>query len=404
MPFVAPSRRAVAWLGLVVLILYALWLGGPYLRSIVLRDAAVTAWLNVAAAPIDGDVRRPLRVGARVGADGRLLAVENPRADKMALDRARGDLERAQERVAAATRVTRDLETVAAQRAARAAEYAALFKRNLDTKIGGMKDYVEVTRQRIALERAEAERRKQLLAEGRETPSAADAAAARVQDLERQAIDMQTGLNRATQHRRAADAGVFFLDDGTDGAAEQRSLEEARVALERARSDLAVARRDLDAAQRVADDAQQLFDRLHVADVTAPAGAIVWSDAPPAGTAVRAGAPVAAWIDCRELLVDAPVSDVQLSLLRTGAPASIVLEGERRARTGKVLLLRGAAATLGASDLAAVAKGRRPGVAQVVIALDGAAADAESCPVGRAAFVHFPDVSVLDVVLARLRW
>jgi hypothetical protein len=98
------------------------------------------------------------------------------------------------------------------------------------------------------------------------------------------------------------------------------------------------------------------------------------------------------------------VSDVQLSLLRTGAPASIVLEGERRARTGKVLLLRGAAATLGASDLAAVAKGRRPGVAQVVIALDGAAADAESCPVGRAAFVHFPDVSVLDVVLARLRW
>jgi multidrug resistance efflux pump len=398
------SRRLIAWLGLAALVLYGIWIGGPYLRSIVVRDAAVTTWVTIATAPIDGLVARHLHIGARVGADGRLLTVENPRADTLALARARADLERARERAAALATMVRELEALAATRASRASAYATLFKHNLDTKIGGMSDYVSMTQKRIELERAEADRRARLLAQGQETPSAADAAAARVEDLERQRIDTQTGLDRATLHRRAADSGLFFLDDGSDGAVEQRALEDARVGLDRGRADLAAATRDAEAAARLVDEAQRLFDRQRSADVTAPAGALVWTDPPSDGTAVRTGAPLAVWIDCRELLVDAPVSDVQLSLLRPGAPATVVLEGERRARTGTVLLMRGSAATLGASDLAAVAKGRSAGVGQVLISLTPTAADAAACPVGHAAFVNFPGVTVLDILWARLRW
>src|SRR6185436_20568672 len=99
MPNPGPSRRPLAWLGLAVLLVYALWIGGPYLRSIVVPDAAVTSWLNVATTPIDGVVSRPLRIGARVGADGRILSVENPWADPLARARARADLDRARDRV-----------------------------------------------------------------------------------------------------------------------------------------------------------------------------------------------------------------------------------------------------------------------------------------------------------------
>ncbi len=81
-----------------------------------------------------------------------------------------------------------------------------------------------------------------------------------------------------------------------------------------------------------------------------------------------------------------------------------MLEGERRARHGRVLLIRGAAATLGPRDLAALAKGRRPGLGQALVTLDPTPADVQACPIGRAAFVHFPDVTVLDIVRARLRW
>jgi len=404
MSIAGPSRRLVAWLGLVVLIVYALWIGGPYLRSIVVRDAAVTTWLHVATTPIDGVVTQRRQIGERVGADGRILSVENPRVDPLAFARARADLDRARDRADSLARIVHELESLTITRAARADNYAALFKHNLDVKIGGMSDYVDVTKTRVDLERTEANRRARLMAEGRETASNADAAAARVNDLERQEIDMRTGLDRAKLHRRAADSGLFFLDDGSDGAAEQRSLEDARVSLDRARADLAAARRNVESAQQLAGDAQRLFDRSQRADVSAPPGAIVWTDPPAAGTAVQAGSAVSAWIDCRAELVDAPVSDVQLSLLRPGAAATVVLEGERRARTGKVLLMRGAAATLGRSDLAAVAKGRHEGVGQVLIALDATPADADACPVGRAAFVHFPGVTVLDIVRARLRW
>jgi hypothetical protein len=94
---------------------------------------------------------------------------------------------------------------------------------------------------------------------------------------------MQTALNRAIQHRRAADAGIYFLDDGSDGAVEQRGLEDARVSLDRARGDLAAAERDVESAQHVVGRRQRLFDRSRSADVTAPPGAIIWIDSPAAG-------------------------------------------------------------------------------------------------------------------------
>ncbi len=49
MQSVGVSRRLIVWVGLLFLIAYSLWMGGPYLRSIVVRDAAVTTWLQVAA-------------------------------------------------------------------------------------------------------------------------------------------------------------------------------------------------------------------------------------------------------------------------------------------------------------------------------------------------------------------
>ena len=41
------SPRLVAGFGLVALLAYVLWIGGPYLRSIIVRDAAVTTWINI---------------------------------------------------------------------------------------------------------------------------------------------------------------------------------------------------------------------------------------------------------------------------------------------------------------------------------------------------------------------
>ncbi len=320
------------------------------------------------------------------------------------MSRARADRDRARERLASIARVVSEIETLTVARAARATRYASLYKDNLDVKMGGMADYVAIGERHREIERKEAARKAQLLKDGVEAPASAEAALGRVAELDRLIVDMQTALDRARLHRRAADAGLFFLDDGTDGGTEQRSLEDARLALDRVRSDLAVAQRDLDGAQQELDAADRLFGETHAAAVVAQEGAIVWSRTLGAGASVTTGATVATWIDCRIMLVDAPVSDMELSLLRPGGPADVVLEGERRARKGTILLLRGAAGLLGHAELAAVAKGRRPGDGQALVTLTPAPEDVAACPVGRAAFVDFPDVSVLDIARARLRW
>jgi hypothetical protein len=68
-----------------------------------------------------------------------------------------------------------------------------------------------------------------------------------------------------------------------------------------------------------------------------------------------------------------------------------------------VALLRGAAATIGSVDLAAIAKGRRPGIGQALVALEPTEADLETCPIGHAAYVDFPGIGIVDILRARLR-
>ena len=71
-------------------------------------------------------------------------------------------------------------------------------------------------------------------------------------------------------------------------------------------------------------------------------------------------------------------------------------------RHARVAQLRGAAETVGAADLAAVAKGRHSGDGQVLLKLEDETPAFAVCPVGQAAYVHFPTAGVLDVLLARL--
>jgi hypothetical protein len=68
------------------------------------------------------------------------------------------------------------------------------------------------------------------------------------------------------------------------------------------------------------------------------------------GGVVQPGTLVASWINCGIMLVDVPMPDVELALLRTGAVANVVIERERQLRHGVVLLTRGAAATIGADN------------------------------------------------------
>jgi multidrug resistance efflux pump len=281
------GRRFWALVGLAALLVYIAWIGAPYLRSIVVRDAAVTTWINTTSAPIDGFLAgKPLHVGDSVGKDGLIATIENPLQDATPVVRAEADLDKAKQRVRSLQEPTTGLE--------------------------------------------------------------ADVA--------------------------------------------------ARAAME-----LADAKVEAEGAEKILASVKSAYEAARFQPVKAPPDAYVWSLIAAPGDFVRAGAPVATWVDCSFMLVDVPVSDVELALLRTDAPARIVIEGDPKVRDGKVYLTRGAAATIGADDLAALAKGRHPGIGQVLVQFEPSAADIWECPIGAAAYVDFPDIGVLDVLRARLR-
>ena len=284
------SRRVWTLLGLAALLGYVAWIGAPYLRSVVVRDAAVTTWIDLAAAPITGFVdHNPLHAGDSVGSDGRIATIANPFEDRTPVVRAEAELERARQRVR------------------------------------GLKE-------------------------------------------------LMSGL-------------------ATD------PLSRARAAME-----LADAQVEADTAEKILLSVKDTYEAARFQPVKAPPDSYIWSLIASPGGFVQAGAPIASWIDCSIMLVDVPVSDVELALLQTYAPARVVIEGDRQARDGKVYLTRGAAATVGADDLAALAKGRGPGTGQVLVEIDPSPADIEACPIGAAAYVDFPEIGIFEVLRARLRF
>src|SRR5205085_4051830 len=135
-PAAGRARHYLRWLGLAALLCYVAWIGAPYLRSVIARDAALTSWVNVAAAGISGNIdASPLYPGQRVGADGRIAQIENPRADSTALAKARAELARAEGRVAGLDALARKLAVVVEDRRAAADAYAAALKPDIEATI-----------------------------------------------------------------------------------------------------------------------------------------------------------------------------------------------------------------------------------------------------------------------------
>ena len=366
-----------------LMLVYVAWIAGPYLRSIIVRDAAVTSWVNPVAAPIDGHVgANILHAGERVGDDGRFAIIAKPDADETALALARSELEGDSGRQATLEARVEKLQREVALNRARSETFAMAFRQDLDARIRNAEAAIELVRSRLDSERADTDRT--------------------IED-ERTLMELERTAESARMRRAAADNGVFLLENGGESGHSVRDLEASEAALVQAMADLEAVTREVMAGRAVVAAAIRAYQQALSTPVDLPPNAMIWSLISAPGAAVQAGAPLATWIDCSVMLVDVPVSDVELALLRPCGEAHVILEGRSRQRTGTILLIRGGASTLGSDDLAAVAKGRSPGVGQVLVTLEPSLDDIEACPIGLAAHVDFPGVGFIDVMRARLR-
>jgi multidrug resistance efflux pump len=357
----------------------------------------------VTAAPVRGYTTDPLYPGARVGKDGRIATIKDDFADPRDLARARADELRAEANVIAQEAVVEGLRGAVKSRSSQAQGYASTFGQDLDTEIEGAKSSLQSLRQRRKLAAAEVERMTRLQAARLTSAAASDTAQAALATLDQEIAKTEADIARATKRKSAAGSGVFLNSDGSDGTVTFQNLTDAQVKLSHAEALLALQRAELSAAREVLDAAHAAHERELELEITVPEGAMVWSLISGPGAPVQPGSPVASWVDCRVMLVDVPISDVETSLLEVGDEAEVVLEGEHQTRIGHVLLTRGSAGTLGSHDLAAIARGRRPGLGQAIVKLAPSEKDVRKCPIGHTAYVDFPGVGIFELMRARLR-
>jgi hypothetical protein len=373
-------------LSFLLFVVYSAWISGPYLRSIVVRDAAVTAWSHVVTAPIEGTVIfGTLNIGRKVGEVGNIAWVRNEHISNEAIDAAQLRLDLAQASEAQAEKMVTEIEQLEDDRRATKDEYAKLFRAQLDTRIVTYRTMITLSEERLEVMKVIAQRKERLATSGTGSVNASDEVQLRVNDVKLALDELRGDLSYAVRRREAADRGIFLDDSGSDPDWVLDNRIELKLEKKKAREEHRAAEIESAAAQAALDRTRTDYRRLSEAEVKAPPG-------------------VAELVDCKELLVDMPISDAEASLITTGESAVVVLEGETRPRSGKVLLVRGSASPLDRNELVALAKGRRKGLAQVVLELEVTEEDATVCPVGRAAYVDLPGVGLIDVILARLRF
>ena len=402
----ARHRMTSSFIGATFLLaMYATWIAGPYLHSIIVRDAAVTAWTHVVTAPIDGTITfESLAIGSKVGGSGLIAKIQNAHVSREPVDLAhlRLNVARAKEREAAQLLV--EIEELENDRRATKANYANIFRSQLDTKISHYRKMIEHNEKRLAAMKTIAARKQTLASLGHSSVNDADETTLRLAEAEMALDEMRGQLSFLVERKTAAKSGLFIEGDGDNPGWALADRMPLKIEKKRVRESLQALQIEVLAAEEALDQAQANIRRLTEALVDTPANAILWRRMAVSGMSVTEGSPVAEWVDCSEILVDMPLSDAEAGLLEIGDQADVILEGETEQRSAEVLLIRGSGSQLDRKELAALAKGRRADTAQVILTLDTVDKDRITCPIGRAAHVDIKGVGLLDIVLARLRF
>ncbi len=367
------------------------------------RDAALTTWINDATAPIQGHIVTPLPIpGAVVDPSGWIVEIENVHAD-------RGDILRAEARIKEAEAELEKLEAydtymrkLIADWQTRTTTYAAAFADKLDLESSGLKEEIAFLTERLHLAQEAVKRASALSDRGYVSAAAEEQERQTVLDIEEALAAKKRDLSTHQLRRSWANQGIYIDADGQNPNWAYQSEDVISLEHQKAIERVEVAKAALEKAKQDHSAALRSYRDLSSAVVTAPDGAIIWSRIAGEGAAVTAGAPIVSWIDCRDLLIDVPASDLLVGLVTPGMAAEIIVEGETKERQASVILARGAAGKLASEDLAAIARGHDADTAQVLLSLDDTSS-IETCPVGRAASIDFTEISFLDLVWAYLR-
>lgn len=366
------------------------------------RDAAVTSWLSIATAPIAGTLESfDARIGQQVGPSGDVTTIINRSVDRSGVIRAEGSERRAEARLVQLRLYQQRVTLLAKEWSERRARYADGFRRDLDIDIQDLERRLALLKERVALADASAQRRRSLRATGTASQADEDVATSTHRELQVSLTQMENALARVRERRRLAGEGVYLQADAKEPEWSWRSLDEINLEVARANRALSDGQEELATARSILADERKNLDSLSTATIRIPPLMTLWSAPVSDGATVRQGEKLFSWIDCKVLLVDVPVTETLAALLQEGMKATVLLDGDSRSHAGTVLLTRGASSRIGSDDLASLSRGHKSWTAQALVEIKDTGGLPE-CPIGRRAFVGFPEIRMIQYLRAYL--
>ena len=321
--------KSITIIVVAALLIYVGVMLGPYLRSTLVRDAAVTTWINTATSPIYGEVALPLpKPGDRVGEDGVLIRIVNNKADRSAYVAAQSELARAEASVSAAKDQLTELQKAMEELERKYEAHKAVYMAELKAELDGVSQRLERTEARRRLLERLLKRKADAAGSDPSALDDLDELELRLEVERRQAADLKARKRVLAARQAAALEGTIVLDDGSVPDWGTHAMQQLGAALAQARFQHTEAEAALVAAQAQAEAAEISYQQKVRHEVVVPQGAVLWSTIVGEGAAVDVGTPVATWVDCNALLVDVPVADAEIPLLRAGSPATVIFEGE----------------------------------------------------------------------------
>jgi multidrug resistance efflux pump len=388
---------------LALLLLLPIVLVLPHTRSLVVRNAVVTAYLAHINAPINGQVERinsPPGSAAQLGVPA--MVIHNERVS-------RGHLAQLEVRVQSAAQevehMRASLERVRRLTGIRHTdqeEFVTAIRQELTLQLQQAQSTLPALESELAAAQAGLQRAQAL--QSRDMQSAADLEQAQAA-YDRAVAELsgnQRQRERLTLQLEEINKGVFQIPV-PDGVLLTRTLaQQLDIEMIQVERQLRASEADLLALSEERDAVALHFQRASTAAIELMPGSTVWSVYASTGAWTSAGMPVMSVVNCQQLMVDIAVDDATLELIEQGQRVRVRLFGTFEYLDAEVVLVRGSAGLGDMPVLAAEVQDRGYRKGRVLASLDHpprSAGPGQSCAIGRTAYAEFEGLNLLELLV-----
>ena len=396
------KNKWFAWFLVMVVLLLPTPALFRYLRTFIVRNAVVTAYIYDVRAPIDGVVVSMNATPGTIPGPSPVVVLKNFRTARSDIDTLEARYREKTKSVAFLQQELDILQSRMAVSESRLSDYRTLLQHDLDQTVAILKARQEGQEARLK-EAAQLRTRNSHLIKINAV-ALADFDRIEADYLHAESLVQSTRLEqKQIGHRRQMLRNDLFPSDLSDGVLQIQnqintlfiSILEYRRRIQEAEADLAADTVSLQAAR--AD-----LERRSAADVQLPDTSLIWEVDVETGMEVAKGDRILSCIDRRSLMVDVAIDDSTLALIHPGHPVRIRLFGSGRFIDGKVISVSGSAADRSAVRFAATVKARSVRDGHVLVRIDDPELyqdAARFCGVGHTAFAEFEGIGLIEQYL-----